>query len=139
MLRDQHVALGLRFHQLLLQLGQRALQVLHLRFLIFHLLPEALGRRAVGHRALHRGARQLVVVLVEGHIRAPHPLPVVVFVFLEFLLQHMLVGDRNRHLGLHLEQLILHIEDHLLDHFFRVLGLVDQIVEVGPNQCGNAL
>jgi hypothetical protein len=34
MLRDEHVGLGLCFGQLLLQLAQRGLQVLHLRFLV---------------------------------------------------------------------------------------------------------
>ena len=64
-----------------------------------------------------------------------HPLPLVLFRFLQLLLQHVLVGDRNRHLGFDLEQLILHVQNHLLDHFFRVFGLIDKIVEIGPYQC----
>ena len=59
----------------------------------------------------------------------------VVLVLLLLLLQHVLVGDGDRHLGLHLEQLVLHVEDHLLDHLFGVFGLVDQVVEIGPDQC----
>jgi len=28
------------------------------------------------------------------------------------------------------KELVLHVEDHLLDHFFRVLSLVDQVIEM---------
>jgi hypothetical protein len=45
----------------------------------------------------------------------------------------------NRHLGLDLQKLVLHVEDDLLDHFFRVLGLVNQVIEIGADQCGNSL
>jgi hypothetical protein len=45
----------------------------------------------------------------------------------------VLVRDRNRNLRLHLQQLILHIENHLLDHLFRLLGLIDQVIEVRSN------
>ena len=45
----------------------------------------------------------------------------------------MLVGDGDGHLRLYLQQLVVHVEDDLLDHFFRVLGLVDQVIEVRPN------
>ena len=52
MLRDQDVALGLRFGQFLLQPQQRALEVIHLSFLIVHLLPEILAGGFVAHGAL---------------------------------------------------------------------------------------
>jgi hypothetical protein len=46
----------------------------------------------------------------------------------------VLVGYRNGHLGLDLEQLILHVQNHLLDHFFRIFGLIDKVVDIGPDQ-----
>ena len=46
----------------------------------------------------------------------------------------MLVGNRDRHLGLHLEQLVLHVQNHLLDHFLRVFRLIDQVVKIGADQ-----
>jgi hypothetical protein len=45
----------------------------------------------------------------------------------------MLVGNCDRDLGLDLQKLVLHVEDDLLDHFFRLFGLVDQVVEIGPD------
>ncbi len=50
-------------------------------------------------------------------------------------LEQMLVRQRNRHLRLHLHQLVLHIEDELLEKLFRIFGLVDQIVQIGSKQC----
>ena len=85
-------------------------------------------------RALQGGARQGVVLLVHGHLGAAHPLPLVLFVLLQLLLQHVLVGDRNRDLRFDLEQLVLHVQDHLLDHLFRVFGLVHKVVEIRPDQ-----
>src|ERR1035441_7032566 len=55
------------------------------------------------------------------------------FAFRELLVEHVLVGNRDRHLGLHLEQLVLHVQDDLLDHFFGVFGLIHQVVDIGPN------
>jgi hypothetical protein len=40
----------------------------------------------------------------------------------------VLVGDGNRHLRLHLKELVLHVEDDLFDHLLGVFGLVDQII-----------
>ena len=62
------------------------------------------------------------------------PLPGALFVLLELALQDVLVGDGNGHLGLHLEQLVLHVQDDLFDHFFGVFGLIDKVVEIGANQ-----
>ena len=45
----------------------------------------------------------------------------------------MLVGDGNRDLCLDLQELVLHVEDYLFDHFFRLFGLVDEVVEVRPD------
>jgi len=45
----------------------------------------------------------------------------------------MLIGDGNRNLGFHLEVLVFHVEDDLFDHFFRVLGAIDHIVEIGAD------
>jgi hypothetical protein len=45
----------------------------------------------------------------------------------------MLVGNRDRHLRLHLQKLVLHVENYLLDHFFWFFGLIDQVVEIRPD------
>jgi len=48
--------------------------------------------------------------------------------------QQVVIGHRDRHLRLDLQQLILHVENHLLDHLLRVFSPVDEIVEVRANQ-----
>ena len=103
MLGDEHIAFGLRLHQLLLEFEERALEVLHLRFLIFHLLAEAFGHGLVAHGALHGGARQGIVLLIHGQLGAADPLLGALLVFLELALQDVLVGDGYGYLGLDLE------------------------------------
>jgi hypothetical protein len=45
----------------------------------------------------------------------------------------MLVGNSNRDLRFNLQKLVVHVKDDLLDHLLRLLGFVDQVVEVGPD------
>jgi hypothetical protein len=54
------------------------------------------------------------------------------------LLQQVLIGHGDRHLRLDLQQLVLHVEDDLLDHLLRVLGAIDEVVEIRPDQRGYA-
>ena len=46
----------------------------------------------------------------------------------------MLIGDGNRHLRFDLQKLVLHVEDHLLDHLLRIFGLVDQVIQIGADK-----
>ena len=133
MLRDQHIALGLRFGQLLLQLAQRRFQVLHLHGLVGHLVREVLGQGLIAERSLNGRSRQIVLLLIHRQFGLANPLGRFLLVLLLLLFEQVLVGDRDRHLRLHLQQLILHVENHLLDHLFGLLGLVDDIVEIRPD------
>ena len=45
----------------------------------------------------------------------------------------MLVCDGDGNLRFYLQELVVHVEDHLLDHLFGLLSFVDQVVEVGPD------
>jgi hypothetical protein len=54
------------------------------------------------------------------------------------LFQKVLIGNRDGHLRLDLEQLVLHVDDKLLQHLFRVLRFINQIVEVGPEKSGDS-
>src|SRR5579871_1057914 len=65
-LRDEHVRLGLRFRQLLLQLAERGLQILHLRLLVGYLLREVLAQLAIALDAQKRSSGQVVLLLVDG-------------------------------------------------------------------------
>jgi len=70
--------------------------------------------------------------------RLAQPLDRPVGILLRFFLEHMLVRNRDRDLRLHLQQLVLHVENHLLDHRRRVLRPVDEIVQVCPDQRAHA-
>ena len=58
-------------------------------------------------------------------------------IFFLFLAKQVLVGDRDCDLSLDLEHLILHIENHLLEHLLRIFRAVDQVIEIRADQCGN--
>jgi uncharacterized membrane protein len=92
------------------------------------LLREALAQFLVAHGALQGRASQVIIFLVHRQLGAARPVSVLVFVLFLPFFEQVLISNRNRHLGLHLQQLVLHVEDHLLDHLLGLLGLVDQIV-----------
>jgi len=50
----------------------------------------------------------------------------------------VLIGDGDGYLRLDLQVLVLHVEDHLLDHFFRIFGAIDDVVDVRANQSADA-
>jgi hypothetical protein len=75
-------------------------------------------------------ARQIVFLFVHSEFRLSNPIFSGVLMLAEFLLQHVLVGDRDGDLRFHLQVLIFHIADHLLDHFFRIFRAIDHVVEI---------
>ena len=88
----------------------------------------------VAQRALQRGLGQLVVFLFfYRQLGLAQPLGGFFFVLFFLFFQQMLVGDSDRHLRLHLQKLVLHVDDDLLDHLFRVLGLFDQVVKISSD------
>ena len=138
MLRDQQVGFGVGFRQFLFQFAQGGLQVLDLGFLVFNLLREVGGHLTIAFDAKQGGAREIVVFLVNGELGFAHPF-LHFFVVLHFLFfEQVLVGDGDCDLRFDLQELVLHVEDDLLDHLFRFFRLVDQIVQVGPDQSGYA-
>ncbi len=138
MTREQQIALGFRFHQFLLELDQRAFQRFHLRGLIVHLFAVADGKLLRGLEAVERGAGEFVMRFIDGDFGFAHPFLPGVFVFFQLLFEHVLVGDGDGDLRLHLEILVLHIEDDLLDQFFGVFGAVDHVVQIGADQSADA-
>ena len=79
-------------------------------------------------RALNGGARQVVLLFAYGHFRFATPVGNFVFVLFLLFFQQMLVRHRNGYLRFHLEQLVFHVQDDLLDHDLRMLSFVDQFV-----------
>ena len=107
--------------------------------LVGDLLGEAFAQVAIAFHPLQGRAGQVVLLLVDGELCFAHPLRDFVFILFLLFFQQVLVGDGDRHLGLDLQKLVLHVKDHLLDHLFRMLGFVDQVVEIGAEQGGNSL
>jgi len=55
------------------------------------------------------------------------------------LAQQVLVGNRDRHLRLDLEQLVLHVQHNLFQQPFRIFGLFNQVIQIGAKQCAYSL
>src|SRR5204862_7322842 len=97
-------------------------------------LHAALGHLGEALEPLARRAGQVVLPLVDGELRFPHPFGGLVGLLRLLLLEQVMVGHRDRDLRLHLQKLVLHVENHLLDHLLRVFSPVDQVVQVRANQ-----
>ena len=134
MLGEEEIALGVRLGEFLIELAERVAQRLDLQPLIGDLLRVAFTERGEALIALERRARKVVLFFVHGQLGFPHPLRGLVFLLLLLLFQHVLVGHRDGDLRLHLQQLILHVENHLLQHLLRILRAVDEIVEVRADE-----
>ena len=52
--------------------------------------------------------------------------------------QEVLIGDGDRDLRLDLEELIFHVEHELAGELFGVLGFVEEVVEIGADEGGDA-
>jgi len=137
-LDEQRLALGLGFAKLLFELAERRLQGGDLRTLVGDLLAEALGGPLAALLALEGRPREVVLFAIDRQLRLAQPVGGLFVVLLLLLLEHVLIRDRNRDLRLHLQQLVLHVENHLLDHLRRVLRLVDQVVQVRSDERAHA-
>ena len=133
MARQQDFPFGFGFVELLFELDERVLQGVHLRFLVVDLFLETLREAQSGLVTVEGGAGEIVLGFVDGDFGFAHPVFAGVFLLVLFFLQDVLIGDGDGDLRFDLEVLILHVEDHLLDHFFRIFGAVDHVVEIGPD------
>ena len=109
--------------ELLLKIGKCVAQRLGLCGLIFELLRETCSKLLTAQTSLQSGASQIVLLLLHGEFGFAVPLVHGVLMFFEFLLQKMLVGDRDGDLRLDLQELVFHVEDKLLGQLLRILGL----------------
>ena len=120
MLRDQQIALRACASPVSAPAWQRRLQLLDLHLLIGHLLLEALRHLpAVETSVRAQRARSSCFFSTASSALRIHS--ALLLVFLLLLQEQVLIGDRDRHLGLDLHQLVLHVENDLLDHLFRIL------------------
>ncbi len=132
-LRDEQIGFGVGLGQFLIEIAQSGLQILNLGFLVFELLCEVRAQVAITFDAEQSGAGQVVLLFIDGKLGFAHPFLGFVVIFEFPFFQQMLVGDGDGDLRFDLQELVVHVEDDLFDHLFRLLGFVDQVVEVGPD------
>ena len=137
-LDGQQLAARLRLLQPLLQPAERGAQRVGLGALIAELLGEAGGHLLVADLLAQRGAREIVLLAGDGQRRLALPVAGGFLVLCLLLFEQVLVGERDGDLRLHLQKLVLHIENELAQHLLRVFRAVDQIVEVGAEQSCNS-
>ncbi len=138
MLRGDELYAGLGFGELLLQARVGSAQGLGFEGLVGVLLFEAFGHALMGESALDGGAGEVVLLAGDGELGLAQPLQAEVVLLSFFLEQEMLVGDGDGYLGFDLEELVLHVEDELAGQLGGVLGLGEEVVEVGAEEGGDA-
>ena len=69
--------------------------------------------------------------LLSGQLRLLAPVALELVELDAVAVHLLLVGDRARGAGADLDEGFLHLEDDHADHLGRVVGLVEQLVEVG--------
>jgi hypothetical protein len=92
-----------------------------------------LGEALASLIAVKSRAGEIVLRFIDGDFGLAHPVLCDVILFALLLFEHVLVGDGDGDLGFDLHVLIFHVEYHLLDHFFRIFGAIDGVVDVCAN------
>ena len=139
MLRNQHVCFGARLRQLYLQALEGALQRLDLHLLIGYLLIEVLCHLLKTQDTLERCPGQFVILFCHGQLCLAHPFAMLLGILFFLFLQQMQISQRDCHLRLDLQELVLHVENDLLQHLLGILSLVDQIIQVCSYQRRNTI
>ena len=115
------------------------LQLLDLRRLLVILTLEAVGGLLEGVAARQRLAGHVVLALFHGQLGALLPVVGLGEIVLIPLIELLLIGDRRGDLRLDLHQLVVHVSDQLLDDLFGVFSAIDHVVDVGPEERGDAI
>ena len=132
--RDQDVLLALGFLDLVVEEAQRVLELLDGLLLRNPLLLE-LGRDVlVLLLARERLTGEVVVACAHADHRLALPFLRLIGLCRVLLLQLLLVRDRDRYGLLRFHELLLHLEEHLPQHFLGIFGLRDEVVDVGLDQ-----
>jgi hypothetical protein len=137
-LAEEECGAGFGFDELGLESGVGGAEGLGLGGLICELSGEALGGALVGETALKGMTGEVVVAFLDGEFGFAAPLRLGFFVFLLLFEETVLVGDGDGDLGFDLEQLVLDVEEDLSGEFFGIFGAVEEVVEVGTEEGGDA-
>ena len=131
MLRDEHLASGAGLLQLLLKTVEGVAQSLSFGGLIFQLLGEGRHELLLAQAALQCGAGKVILLFLDGKFGFTIPLVHGVLMLLELFLEEVLVSDGDGHLGLDLEELVLHVKNELFAKLLGVFSSLNEIVDVG--------
>jgi len=77
---------------------------------------------------------EFLVSSADSHLRTTFPFRGVGGFLLDVFGESFFVGDGNRYLFGRFRQLVVHIDDDLIEHLFRIFGSADQIVDVGLDE-----
>jgi hypothetical protein len=133
MASEQEFAFGFGFVEFLLEFDEGVFQSVDLGFLVVDLFLKTLREALSSLESVKGGTGEVVLAFVDRDFGFMHPVLAGVFLLAEFFLKDVLVGNGDGDLRFNLEVLIFHVEDDLLDHFFRILGAVNHVVEVGAD------
>ena len=129
----KQLAAGLRLLQPLLQPAKRGTQ----RFGLGTLVAELLGKTShllMADLLPERGTSKIVLLASDGERCLTLPVAGGLLMLRLLLFEKVLVGERDGHLRLYLQKLVLHIQDELTQHLLRIFRAVDHIVQVGAKQ-----
>src|ERR1051325_4933 len=131
---DEDVLLALCLLDAVVQLAQRQLELLGLLAMLDPRLVQL-------HRALRvlvvpqqRLLGEVVAPLLHRQHRPALPILGALFLCVHLRREALFVRDGRRHLLFCLRQLTAHVHDQLVQHLLRVLGTIDQVVDVRPDQ-----
>src|SRR5690606_24942346 len=134
LLGDEEVLLALGLLDLVVQLAQRALELLGLHRLALPGLLEGSGALGVLLLPQQRLAGEVVPAFAHGEHGAVLPLGGLLPLLLDLRLELALVGDRDGDLLLGARELLAHVDDHLVEDLLRVLAARDRVVDVGADE-----
>jgi hypothetical protein len=136
--RDEDVLLALGLLDLVVERAQLLLELVDGIFLQLGLLAELGELAVVLGLALEGLLGQVFVAGAHCQHGLAFPLLPQIGLLVALLFQTLLVGNRDCHLLFRLDELVLHVEDDLVQHLLRILGLGDDVVDVGLEQRSDA-
>ena len=130
LLRHEKIPLPLCLFDLVIQLAQRALELLHLRSLSSPGLVESASPFFVLLLPHQRLLRQVVPTLLHGQHGAVLPLTHLLVLGVERRTELPLIRDGHRHFPLGLRELVPHVQNDLVQHLLGIFRPGDEIVDV---------
>ena len=133
LLGDEEITLAAGLLDLVVQLTERALEVLCFSGLSFPGLLE--DHRAIGVLLLTQQCllREVIASFLDRQHRSVLPVALLFDLGLKLCLELPLIGDGRSHITLGTRQLLAHVQNDLIEHLFGIFRPRDEIVDVRFN------